>query len=74
MPGRVGWGREGAKLVRRSYFYRFAYVPEALGEKVPGATHSSEILFVFDAVAASLKERASGAYVAVGKTMRLGSF
>jgi carboxylesterase type B len=57
------WGREEAKLVRRSCFYRFAYVPEALREKVSGAIHGSEILFVSDSVAASLKERASGADV-----------
>lgn len=35
----------------------------ALREKVSGATHGSEILFVSDSVAASLKERASGADV-----------
>jgi para-nitrobenzyl esterase len=58
-----------AKAGQPSYFYRFAYVPAALREKVPGATHGSEILFVFDAVAASLKEKASGADVAMGKTM-----
>jgi para-nitrobenzyl esterase len=57
------------KAGQPAYFYRFSYVPEAQRGKVPGATHGSEILFAFDGVAAGLKDKASVADLAMGKTM-----
>ena len=41
---------------------------EGLREKVPGATHGSEIPYVFDAVTVVLKDKATKADVAMGKT------
>ena len=52
-----------------AYFYRFAYVAQALREKTPGATHGSEIPFAFDGVTALMQEKASDADVAMGKMM-----
>jgi hypothetical protein len=43
------------------------------GKRSPAQPTGSEILFVFDAVAASLKERASGVDVAMGHAPRIVS-
>ena len=48
-----------SKAGQPAYFYRFSYVPEAQREKIPGATHGSEIVFACDAVAAVLNGKAT---------------
>jgi para-nitrobenzyl esterase len=40
--------REDAKVGVPSYLYYFSYVPTTYRDKVPGAAHASEILYVFD--------------------------
>jgi para-nitrobenzyl esterase len=58
-----------SKAGQPAFFYRFSYVTEAQRRNVPGATHASEILYAFDAVAAILKDKASVADMEVAKTM-----
>jgi para-nitrobenzyl esterase len=57
------------KAGQPAYLYRFSYVAEAQRGKIPGATHGSEIPYALDCVAAILKDKASAADVAMGKTM-----
>ncbi len=52
--------RETARILANQgsevYLYRFAYVPDYLRAKMPGALHASEIPFVFDTLSARHKE------------------
>jgi para-nitrobenzyl esterase len=57
-----------AKAGQPAYFYRFSYVAKAQRGKVQGATHGSEILYAFDGVAWTLKEKARAADLAMGRT------
>lgn len=57
-----------ARAGQPAYFYRFSYVPELQRSQVPGAAHAAEIVFVFDAVAAILKDKASVDDVTMAKT------
>src|SRR5262249_10970962 len=52
-----------------AYFYRLSYVPEAQRRDARGASHSSENLFVFDAVEPILKESARAADIAMGRAV-----
>lgn len=56
-----------AKAGQPAYFYRFAYVPEALRPKMPGAMHALELIFVFDCVPLLLGEKATEADLAMAK-------
>ena len=58
-----------ARASQPAYFYRFSYVPELQRGQVPGAAHAAEIVFVFDAVTALPKEKASAADIAMGHTV-----
>jgi para-nitrobenzyl esterase len=44
-------------------------VPEALREKMHGATHGAEVPFVFDMVGALFRDKASEADLAMARTM-----
>jgi len=54
---------------QRAYFYRFAYVPDAWREKLPGAVHAGELIFVFDCVRLLVGEKTTAADLAMAKTV-----
>jgi len=54
---------------QRAYFYRFAYVPDAWREKMPGAVHAGELIFVFDCVRLLVGEKTTAADLAMAKTV-----
>ena len=54
---------------QRAYFYRFAYVPDAWREKLPGAIHAGELIFVFDCVRLLVGEKTTAADLAMAKTV-----
>ena len=53
------WAELPPKAGQPAYFFRFSYVPQAQGEKLPRATHGAEIAFAFDAVSAVFRDEAS---------------
>ena len=54
---------------QRAYFYRFAYVPDAWREKMPGAVHAGELIFVFDCVRLLVGEKTTAADLAMARTV-----
>ena len=48
-PARWFAARQSAKAP--TFLYQFAYVPEAIGDRRPTASHGFEMLFVFEALA-----------------------
>jgi para-nitrobenzyl esterase len=51
------------------YEFRFSYVASSLRKTVPGATHASEIPFVFDTVTAHYGKRTTAADKAIARAM-----